>query len=72
MYYILPASELPLLNLSFPAPETGRPVFGTSFSILEAERLSGQSKETGLVIYLAFLANVANVYYIILTAFKKY
>ena len=37
-----------------------------------SERLSGQSKETGLVIYLAFLAKVANLYYIILTAFKKY
>ena len=37
-----------------------------------AERLSGQSKETGLVIYLVFLAKVANLYYIILTAFKKY
>ena len=38
----------------------------------EAERLSGQSKETSLVIYLAFLAKVANLYYILLTAFKKY
>ena len=38
----------------------------------EAERFSGQSKETGLVIYLAFLAKVANLYYILLTAFKKY
>ena len=37
-----------------------------------AERLSGQSKETGLVIYLAFLAKVTNLYYIILTDFKKY
>ena len=43
---------------------------GTYFTL--AERLSGQSKETGLVIYLAFLAKVANLYYIILTAFKKY
>ena len=34
--------------------------------------MSGQSKETPLVIYLAFLAKVANLYYIILTAFKKY
>ena len=44
-------------------------------SIFEAhfpERLSGQSKETGLVIYLAFLAQVANLYYMILTAFKIY
>ena len=37
-----------------------------------AERLSGQSKETGLVIYLPFLAKVANLYYIIMTAFKMY
>ena len=36
------------------------------------EVVSGQSKETPLVIYLAFLAKVANLYYIILTAFKKY
>ena len=36
------------------------------------ELLSGQSKETALAIYLAFLAKVANLYYIILTAFKKY
>ena len=34
--------------------------------------MSGQSKETALVIYLAFLAKVANLYYLILTAFKKY
>ena len=38
----------------------------------EPEAVSGQSKETALVIYLAFLAKVANLYYIILTAFKKY
>ena len=38
----------------------------------ESERLSGQSKETDLVIYLAFLAKVANLYSILLTAFKKY
>ena len=38
----------------------------------KSERLSGQSKETGLVIYLAFLAKVSNLYYIILTAFKEY
>ena len=37
-----------------------------------AEEVSGQSKETTLVIYLAFLAKVANLYIIILTAFKKY
>ena len=36
------------------------------------EGVSGQSKETALVIYLAFLAKVANLYNIILTAFKKY
>ena len=39
---------------------------------LVSGRLSGQSKETGLVIYLAFLAKVANLYYIILTSFKKF
>ena len=39
---------------------------------LKSEAVSGQSKETALVIYLAFLAKVANLYYIILTAFKKY
>ena len=38
----------------------------------QAERLSSHSKEAGLVIYLAFLAKVANLYYMILTAFKKY
>ena len=37
-----------------------------------AETVSGQSKETALVIHLAFLAKVANLYYILLTAFKKY
>ena len=37
-----------------------------------SERLSGQSKETGLVIYLAFLAKVANLYYTIMTSLKKY
>ena len=31
-----------------------------------------QSKETHLVIYLAFLAKVANLHYILLTAFRKY
>ena len=36
------------------------------------EAVSGHSKETGLVIYLAFLAKVANLYYILLAAFKKY
>ena len=34
-----------------------------------SERESGQSKETPLVIYLAFLAKEANLYYVILTAF---
>ena len=37
-----------------------------------SEWLSSHSKDTGLVIYLAFLAKVANLYYMILTAFKKY
>ena len=36
------------------------------------ERYTSPSKEAGLVIYLAFLAKVANLYYMILTAFKKY
>ena len=36
------------------------------------EGVSGLSKETALVIYLAFSAKVANLYYIILTAFKTY
>ena len=46
----------------------------TIFSLFgfSPEAVSGQSKETALVIYLAFLAKVANLYYIILTAFKKY
>ena len=39
---------------------------------LGAERLSGHSKERGLVIYLAFSAKAATLYYIVLTAFKKY
>ena len=38
---------------------------------LKPEAVSGQSKETALVIYLAFLAKVANLYYIIWTAFKN-
>ena len=36
------------------------------------EVASGQSKETALVIFLAFLAKVANLCYMKLTAFKKY
>ena len=38
----------------------------------DPERESGQSKEMPLVIYLAFLAKVANLYYMILTAFREY
>ena len=41
-------------------------------SLTPPEVVSGQSKETALVHYLAFLAKVANFYYMILTAFKKY
>ena len=37
-----------------------------------SEQYTSPSKEAGLVIYLAFLAKVANLYYMILTAFKKY
>ena len=40
--------------------------------ILLTEADTSHSKEAGLVIYLAFLAKVANLYYMILTAFKKY
>ena len=40
--------------------------------ILRAVRYTSPSKEAGLVIYLALLAKVANLYYMILTAFKKY
>ena len=39
---------------------------------LKTERVSGQSKEMPLVIYLAFLTKVANLYYTILTTFKEY
>ena len=39
---------------------------------LETGRYTSPSKEAGLVIYLAFLAKVANLNYRILTAFKKY
>ena len=39
---------------------------------LKTERVSGQSKEMPLVIYLAFLAIVASLYYLLLTAFRKY
>ena len=39
---------------------------------LPSDRYTSPSKEAGLVIYLAFLAKVANLYYMILTAFKKY
>mgnify|MGYP001432450086 CR=1 FL=1 len=38
----------------------------------QTERESGQSKDMPLVIFLAFLAKVANLYYIILTSFGKY
>jgi hypothetical protein len=43
----------------------------TIFSLFgfSPEAVSGQSKETPLVIYLAFLAKVATLSYIILTAF---
>ena len=37
-----------------------------------SERYTSPSKEAGLVIYLVFLAKVANLYYMILTAYKKY
>ena len=37
-----------------------------------SEADTSHSKEAGLVNYLAFLAKVANLYYMILTAFKKY
>ena len=47
-------------------------VKAVAVTIMQSEAVSGQSKETGLVIYLAFLAKVANLYYMILTAFKKY
>ena len=39
---------------------------------LRPGRYTSPSKEAGLVIYFAFLAKVANLYYMILTAFKKY
>ena len=39
---------------------------------LKTEMVSGQSKEMPLVIYLAFLTKVANLYYTILTTFKEY
>ena len=42
------------------------------FDCSAAEAVFGQNKETALVIYLACLAKVANLYYIILTAFKKH
>ena len=45
--------------------------FYISFNI-KPERYTIPSKEAGLVIYLAFLAKVAILYYMILTAFKKY
>ena len=38
----------------------------------QPERESGQSKEMPLVIYLAFLAKVTNLYYLLLTIFRKY
>ena len=43
-----------------------------SLPTAQSEAVSGHSKKTGLVIYLAFLAKVANLYYILLAAFKKY
>ena len=44
----------------------------SSGGVFLSEAVSRHSNETGLVIYLAFLAKMANLYYIILTAFKKY
>ena len=44
--------------------------FTTTAVFSPPEQLSS-SKEAGLVIYLAFLAKVANLYYMIMTAFKK-
>mgnify|MGYP001313340070 CR=1 FL=1 len=38
----------------------------------QSERYTSPSKEAGLAIYLACLAKVANLYYMILTAFKRY
>ena len=46
--------------------------FTTTAVFSPPEQLSSHSKEAGLVIYLAFLAKVANLYYTMLTAFKKY
>ena len=45
---------------------------GVFFVTLDTEAVSGQNKETPLVIYLAFLAIVANIYYMIMTALKRY
>ena len=56
-------------HISFQNKDTEFYLFISGF---KPERLSSHSKEAGLVIYLAFLAKVANLYYIILTAFKKY
>ena len=42
------------------------------FHMQKPERYTSPRKEAGLVIYFAFLAKVANLYYMILTAFKKY
>ena len=42
------------------------------FNEWQSERYTSPSKGAGLVNYLAFLAKVANLHYIILTAFKKY
>ena len=38
---------------------------------IDSDVNSRHSKETGLVIYLAFLAKVANNHYIVLTVFSK-
>ena len=43
-----------------------------SLEIIVSEADTSHSKEAGLAIYLAFLAKVAYLYYMILTAFKKY
>ena len=48
-----------------------RPFLAT-FMPSTSERYTSSSKEAGLVIYLVFLAKVANLYYMILTAYKKY
>ena len=73
--HILPKNFTVMKQKAFPNILHNSQVYSKLFLGLAKqtpEAVSSHSKETGLVIYLAFLAKVANLQYTILTAFKKY